>query len=144
MLISVFIRFWSSARGVHWVTAREGFMKISPFHGRKRAAIFTSVLFSKVLVGDKAIPDSAGLSLPYDRVMPPCPSTSGPRPFVEESRTRYSYLLEGSSEPAWSTPSIQSAINFVNLPPGKYTLCPGCRHNFLPVFTRRNPQHTHS
>jgi signal transduction histidine kinase len=73
-----------------------------------------------VLVGDKAIPDSAGLSLPYDRNT--LSFYIGTPTFVEESRTRYTYLLEGSSEPAWSTPSIQSAINFVSLPPGRYTL----------------------
>ncbi len=108
-----------SARGIHWVTAREGFMKISPSTEEKTNYI-PPVLFSKVLVGDKPIPDFTGLSLPYDRntlsfyIATPT--------FVEESRTHYTYLLEGSRDPVWSTPSIQSAINFVNLPPGKYTL----------------------
>jgi signal transduction histidine kinase len=114
-----FYKILSSARGVHWVTAREGFMKISPSTEEKSGYI-PSVLFSKVLVGDKAIPDAAGLSLPYDRNT--LSFYIGTPTFVEESRTSYTYLLEGSREPAWSAPSIQSAINFVNLPPGKYTL----------------------
>jgi signal transduction histidine kinase/ligand-binding sensor domain-containing protein len=108
-----------SARGVHWVLARAGFMKISPSTEEKSSYI-PSVLFSKVLVGDKAIPDAAGLSLPYDRNT--LSFYIGTPTFVEESRTNYTYLLEGSGDPAWSTPSIQSNINFVNLPPGKYTL----------------------
>jgi signal transduction histidine kinase len=114
-----FYKILSSARGVHWVTAREGFMKISPSTEEKSGYI-PSVLFSRVLVGDKAVPDSAGLSLPYDRNT--LSFYIGTPTFVEESRTSYTYLLEGSREPVWSAPSIQSAINFVNLPPGKYTL----------------------
>jgi signal transduction histidine kinase/ligand-binding sensor domain-containing protein len=108
-----------SAPGLYWVAARDGFMKISPSMEEKSSYI-PSVLFSKVLVGDKAIPDSTNLSLPYDSNT--ISFYIGTPTFVEESRTRYSYLLEGSPKPAWSTPSIQSAINFVNLPPGKYTL----------------------
>ncbi len=91
-----FYKILASARGVHWVTAREGFMKISPSTEEKGSYI-PSVLFSKVLVGDKAIPDSAGLSLPYDRNTLSFyidPDLCG------RERTRYTYLLEGSREPA--------------------------------------------
>ena len=108
-----------SARGIHWVTAREGFMKISPSTEEKSNYV-PPVLFSKVLVGDKPVPDFTGLSLPYERNT--LSFYIGTPTFVEESRTLYTYLLEGSRDPVWSTPSIQSAINFVNLPPGKYTL----------------------
>lgn len=42
--------------------------------------------------------------------------------FIADKQTRFSYLLEGSGNENWSTPSMEGTINFVNLPPGDYTL----------------------
>jgi signal transduction histidine kinase len=42
--------------------------------------------------------------------------------YIDEKQTRFSYLLEGSGNKNWSTPSTDAAMNFVNLPPGQYTL----------------------
>ncbi|HEX5654760.1 MAG TPA: two-component regulator propeller domain-containing protein [Chitinophagaceae bacterium] len=42
--------------------------------------------------------------------------------FIDEKQTRFSYLLEGSGNEEWSQPSGNATINFVNLPPGEYTL----------------------
>ncbi|HET9430135.1 MAG TPA: two-component regulator propeller domain-containing protein, partial [Chitinophagaceae bacterium] len=42
--------------------------------------------------------------------------------FIDEKQTRFSYLLEGSGNEAWSVPSTNASIHFVNLPPGEYTL----------------------
>jgi len=42
--------------------------------------------------------------------------------FIDEKQTRFSYLLEGSGNKSWSSPSTDAAINFVNLPPGEYIL----------------------
>jgi signal transduction histidine kinase len=42
--------------------------------------------------------------------------------YIDEKQTRFSYLLEGSGNKNWSTPSTDASINFVNLPPGEYTL----------------------
>jgi signal transduction histidine kinase/streptogramin lyase len=111
----------SSARGVHWAMVRGGFIKIdSSGHGKRSPA--PSILFSKVLVGDKPIPDATAgsLTLPYDSNT--LSFFIGTPTFVDEGRTLYTFRLEGGREQRWSTPSVQSAINFVNLPPGKYIL----------------------
>jgi len=42
--------------------------------------------------------------------------------FIDEKQTRFSYLLQGSGQENWSEPSTDASINFVNLPPGNYTL----------------------
>ena len=42
--------------------------------------------------------------------------------FIDESQIRFSYLLNGSSNKAWSDTTSQALINFVNLSPGEYTL----------------------
>ena len=42
--------------------------------------------------------------------------------FIDEKQTRFSYLLEGSGNEDWSSPSPDASINFVRLPPGDYTL----------------------
>lgn len=42
--------------------------------------------------------------------------------FIDEKQTRFSYFLEGSGNESWSEPSTNASINFVNLPPGEYTL----------------------
>lgn len=110
-----------SSHGIHWARTLEGFMKIFPSGGEKREYI-PPVLFSKVLVGGEAVSaySQQPLSLPYDRNT--LSFYIGTPTFVEESKTRYSYLLEGSRDPVWSQPSVESVLNFVNLPPGSYTL----------------------
>jgi signal transduction histidine kinase len=42
--------------------------------------------------------------------------------FIDEHQVKFSYLLEGSDNKQWSTPSPQATLNFINLPHGKYTL----------------------
>ena len=42
--------------------------------------------------------------------------------FYDEKEIKYSYLLSGSGSNVWSEPSTNEEINFVNLPPGTYTL----------------------
>ncbi len=42
--------------------------------------------------------------------------------FINEGLIRYSYILQGNGENQWSVPSSQTIINFVGLPPGRYTL----------------------
>jgi signal transduction histidine kinase len=110
-----------SAGGIHWVLATGGYMEVSPSEPRK-VGFRPQVLFSRILVGNAAIPEAAGrpLSLPYDQNA--LSFYVGVPSFLDESLTRFSYLLEGSTEARWSTPSDQSAINFVNLPPGDYVL----------------------
>lgn len=109
------------ADGTHWVLTYDGYLKINPSvpgSGRYRPA----VLFSQVRTGNEWVPDDPGhpLSLPYDQNA--LSFYVGVPSFVDERQTRFSYWLEGSGETQWSPPSDQSAINFVNLPPGHYTL----------------------
>jgi len=126
----------ASAGGIHWAFTREGFMKIDSY-GDPQRSYQPPVLFSRILVGDRPSPAGENLNLPYDRNT--LSFFIGTPAFTDEGRTRYTWLLEGSRDPKWSTPSIQSAINFVNLPPGKYIL--RVRAQFL---TGRYPEQTAS
>ena len=110
-----------SAGGIHWVLESDGYLKISP-SAPPADGYRPMLLFSQVLVGNEAVPDATGrpLSLRYDQNA--ISFYVGVPSFKDESQTRFSYLLEGSSDARWSTPSSQSDINFVNLPPGDYTL----------------------
>ncbi|HEY4207177.1 MAG TPA: two-component regulator propeller domain-containing protein [Puia sp.] len=112
-------KIFSSAGGVHWALTREGFMKIDT-PGQQRSGYQPHILFSKVLVDDKPSPVGESLDLTYDRNT--LAFFVGTPAFTDEGRTRYTWMLEGGRAPQWSTPSTQSAINFVNLPPGKYVL----------------------
>lgn len=42
--------------------------------------------------------------------------------FIDERSIKYSYQLKGSSNNSWSDPSNNASFNFINLPPGDYTL----------------------
>ena len=42
--------------------------------------------------------------------------------FTDERSIRYSYMLTGSGNNKWSDPSNDGSLNFINLPPGNYTL----------------------
>ena len=110
-----------SGNNIHWALVSGGYLKIGRSE-EKKDTWRPQVLFSEVMVGNEQVTPPAGqsLSLDYDRN-----SVSfyiGASTFTDESQTRFSYWLEGGSTPQWSTPSTQSTINFVNLPPGKYTL----------------------
>ncbi|HXB90679.1 MAG TPA: triple tyrosine motif-containing protein, partial [Puia sp.] len=116
----------SSRHGVHWALVKGGFMKIlsSPREdsASQTGRYLPQVLFSQVIVDNRQVTDTTRkiLSLSYDRNN--ISFFVGVTSFINETQTRYSYFLEGSSHPGWSPLSRQSAINFANLPPGKYTL----------------------
>jgi signal transduction histidine kinase/ligand-binding sensor domain-containing protein len=106
--------------GIHWALASGGVIKIGP-PAERQSLYRPHVLFSKVSAGNEPLADSSQqMALPYDRNA--LSFLLGTSTFIDETQTRYTYLLEGSHAARWSAPSEQSDINFVNLPPGKYTL----------------------
>ena len=121
----------SAAGHIRWALARGGVMKISPLTGES-TDYSPNVFFSRIQIGDQPIPNpdvasggtgAAGdppLTLPYNRNT--LSFFVGATSFINENLTRYSWLLEGSRNPKWSTPSSRPDIGLVNLPPGKYTL----------------------
>ena len=114
-------RVTRSADGTHWVVVDGAYLQIAPA-GLSPDKRPPPVLFSQVFVGNDLAFQIPGqpLSLRHDQrslsFNVAVPS------FTDESQVRFSYLLEGSTDAQWSAPSHQTAINFVNLPPGKYTL----------------------
>jgi signal transduction histidine kinase/ligand-binding sensor domain-containing protein len=79
------------------------------------------IFVSSVLVNDKPVyPDSSELVLRHQQnnisFALAAPS------FFDEHSIYYSYRLQGSNNKDWSNPSHQSFFNFLNLPPGHYTL----------------------
>jgi len=114
-------RVFSTRRRTQWALVMQGYIKAGPFPA-KRPDYHPHVLFSQVVVDNTLSPDTSRktLTLPYDH------STItfhiGVTSYIEEAQIRYSYLLEGSSNRQWSPLTPESAIHFVNLPPGKYTL----------------------
>ncbi|HXB06092.1 MAG TPA: two-component regulator propeller domain-containing protein [Puia sp.] len=113
-------RIAAAAHGVHWALVKEGFMKIGPLPPEKNS-YQPHLLFSRVEAGDGRVePGRRPLILPYDRNA--IAFSIGVTSFINEAVLRYSWMLEGSSHPSWSLPSDRSAINLVNLPPGRYTL----------------------
>ena len=107
--------------GTHWALAMQGCLKIDPFPA-KTTDYRPHILFSRVLVDNVPSPDTGRtiLTLPYDHNT--ITFHIGVTTFIDEAQTRYSYLLEGSGNRQWSPLTPESAIYFVNLPPGKYNL----------------------
>ena len=105
---------------LHWALAKGGFLQVGPDLTAKNS-YQPHLLFSQVLVGNDPVADTTHLlSLPFDRNT--IAFLIGVTSFVNETATRYSFLLEGSINPKWSPPSKRSAIDLVSLPPGKYVL----------------------
>ncbi|MFI5154175.1 MAG: histidine kinase [Chitinophagales bacterium] len=109
----------SGKNGVLWAITTSGIIKITPdtlqnlFHPR--------IMFRDIYEGrNRMNMDSAALSLSHDQnnlsFAVAAPS------FVNEKQIRFMYQLDGSGNRSWSDPTPQAVINFINLPPGKYTL----------------------
>ena len=113
-------RIQAAGRDTHWVLAKGGFLRVGP-NIPIRNAYLPHLLFSQVLAGNNPVVDTTHLlTLPYDRNT--VAFSIGVTSFINETATRYSFLLEGSINPNWSPPSKRSAIDLVSLPPGNYTL----------------------
>jgi signal transduction histidine kinase/ligand-binding sensor domain-containing protein len=115
------VKVQRSRNNIHWAFASGGYLKIGQPE-EKKDTYQPQILFSEVMAGNDQVTAPAGqpLSMRYDRNA--LSFYIGATTFTDESQTRFSYWLEGSRTPQWSAPSTQSTINFVNLPPGKYTL----------------------
>jgi signal transduction histidine kinase/ligand-binding sensor domain-containing protein len=113
-------RIQAAGPDMHLVLAKGGFLRVGP-NIPARNVYLPHLLFSQVLAGNDPIVDTTHLlTLPYDRNT--IAFSIGVTSFINETATRYSFLLEGSINPNWSSPSKRSAIDLVSLPPGRYTL----------------------
>jgi signal transduction histidine kinase len=136
----------SAAGHIRWALARGGVMKISSLTG-EATDYSPKILFSRIQIGDQPIADAGAanagsasgagglLTLPYNRNT--LSFFVGAPSFINERLTRYSWLLEGSRDPKWSTLFSRPDIGLVDLPPGKYTL-----HVKAQFLTGRYPDST--
>jgi signal transduction histidine kinase/ligand-binding sensor domain-containing protein len=112
------VKIQTTKSGEHWAIAESGVIKITP-EKNPRVSFQPGIILREIYEGKNRIdPTMALSSFPYNKnnmnFFLAIPS------FIDEKQTRFSYLLEGSSNKSWSEPSSQSVINFINLAPGKY------------------------
>lgn len=106
--------------GTHWALTSEGVIRIAPGENDEHD-YQPKILFREINEGRNRIADvnkPASLSYRQNNLS----FTIAAPSFIDEKQTRYSYLLQGSANAAWSDPSSKATINFDNLSPGKYTL----------------------
>ena len=105
--------------GLFWIMTGAGIITYNP--ARLVSEWKPSLAFSEIVNGESGhLPMLAGSTLSY-RQNNLTFQLSAPT-FIDEKQTRFSYLLEGSGNKNWSTPSVDASINFVNLPSGEYVL----------------------
>src|SRR5207248_1598571 len=118
MYLNVF-KVQSDKQGTIWGITNNGVIKVN-----KNPIISNNyipkVLFTVIRAGATDLSFSKkNIELPYDQnnflFQVATPS------FYNENEIRYSFMLQGSDD-SWSAPSSLAEINYVNLPPGKYTL----------------------
>jgi len=106
--------------GMLWIFSSAGIITYSPvrmpMNNWKPQLSFSNSVISKS--GQAAIPSNGELRYFENNLVF---QLSAPT-YIDEKQTRFSYLLEGSGHKSWSEPSTDASINFVNLPPGTYTL----------------------
>jgi len=109
-----------TAKGVTWILTSSGVITYDPsapaINGWKPTLSFSHVHVNN---SDKISLRSPGELKYFQNNL--TFNLSAPS-FIADKQTRFSYLLEGSGNENWSAPSIDAVINFVNLPPGDYTL----------------------
>jgi signal transduction histidine kinase len=106
-----------TASGLFWIMSGQGLISYDP----QRPSIYNwkpQLLFSEVLVNNYAITDQTKLKYFQNNIVFQLAAPT----YTDEKQTRFSYLLEGSGNENWSVASSNASINFVNLPPGNYTL----------------------
>ena len=114
------LKIQQTAKGQLWILTTSGVVTYNPVripvNGWKPRISFSDIIMS----------DTGQIPLPGDRELKYFQNNftfqlSAPT-FIDEKQTRFSYLLEGSGNKNWSSLSTDASINFVNLPPGEYTL----------------------
>ena len=114
------VKIQTTKQGVHWVMTESGVIKITP--DKTISSDFQpKIILREINESKNKIDQSAGLSYFSYKKNNISFSLAVPS-FIDEKQTRFSYVLEGSSNKSWSEPSDQAVINFVNLAPGKYKL----------------------
>ena len=107
-----------TAKGVFWIMSGQGLISYDPVRPTTNNWK-PQLLFSEVLVNNHlAFTDKSSLKYFQNNLTF---QLSAPT-YIDEKQTRFSYLLEGSGNNNWSSPSTNASINLVNLPPGDYTL----------------------
>ena len=104
----------------HWVLTAGGVIKIAP-DSFVQSHFLPFIILRAIDEGSGRIDERGGpVVLSYKennlRFSMAVPS------FINEGLIRYSYILQGTGEKKWSEPSSQTIINFVGLPPARYTL----------------------
>jgi ligand-binding sensor domain-containing protein len=113
------LKIQQTGKGLVWILTATGIITYDPF--RLISNWKPSLEFSGVMIGKgDGNPLPAGSKLSHDQNNLSF-QLSAPT-YIDEKQTRFSYLLEGSGNKNWSTPSTDASINFVNLPPGEYVL----------------------
>jgi ligand-binding sensor domain-containing protein len=114
------LKIQQTRKGLFWILTAAGIITYDPARlhpgNWKPCLTFSDAVFS----------DTNYIPMPPDRQLLHFQNNlvfqlSAPT-YIDEKQTRFSYLLEGSGNKNWSAPSADAAINFVNLPPGEYTL----------------------
>src|ERR1051326_7803562 len=101
------------------VTTGGAILRISQIPSFIKASLPPSFLFTSLQVNSKLCTDSAkNFSFWQNNLSFAVAATS----FIDEKSIKYSYLLEGSGNNAWSEPLNNSTFNFNNLSPAHYTL----------------------
>jgi len=106
--------------GIFWIQSSAGIITYNPVrppvNSWKPQLSFSNFIFGKS--AQSPIPSNGQLRYFQNNLVF---QLSAPT-FIDEKQTRFSYLLQGSGQENWSDPSTDASINFVNLPPGDYTL----------------------
>jgi len=114
------LKIQQTKNGLLWILTTAGIITYNPFrlavNDWKPHLAFSEIVNSNA--GREPMPADRELSYFKNNISF---QLSAPT-YIDEKQTRFSYLLEGSGNESWSTPSTDASINFVNLPPGEYTL----------------------
>jgi signal transduction histidine kinase/ligand-binding sensor domain-containing protein len=114
------VKIAQSGNGMIWILSTAGVLTYDPGRpavtGWKPKLNFFDIVYSNK--GEYPIPRNRELKYFQNNLSF---LLSAPT-YIDEKQTRFSYMLEGSSNENWSEPSTNTSINFVNLSPGEYTL----------------------